>query len=210
MWDRKHAIGGVEIKSADRGEAVARIATRGVIDKDNDVILPGAFQDGADLIISSYGHTSWQGSLPVGKGRLRTSATEALVDAQFFLGTTAGREHFEVIKQLGPQGQWSFGFDIADSDVGDFDGRRVRFLKQLTVHEASPVLIGAGIDTGTLAVKSTATLTPQEQLATEFARFVDIGLAHDIADELADIRDRLELDDELRRIARLHFGGRYD
>lgn len=144
----------VELKAGDKGEFSAVIATFDVIDKDGDVTLPGAFTDSAEVVISAYGHQSWAGALPVGKGRLRTTAKEAIVDGQFFMDTTAGRDTFLAVKQLGSLGQWSYGFDVVDSEPGDKDGQRVRFLKRMAVHEASPVLIGAGVNTRTLATKA--------------------------------------------------------
>lgn len=151
--DHKH-FRHVEIKSADKGEVTAVFATFNVKDKDGDVTLPGAFEDGAEVVISSYQHTSWQGALPVGKGRIRTTKTEALVDAQFFMDTTAGRDTFQVIKELGPRQEWSYGFDTVDSERGKFQGEDANFLKSLKVHEVSPVLVGAGVNTRTLAVKA--------------------------------------------------------
>lgn len=146
----------VEIKSADKGLVTAVFATFNVKDKDGDVTLPGAFTDGQEIVISSYQHTSWQGGLPVGKGRIRTTKTEALVDAQFFLDTTAGRDTFNVIKALGARQQWSYGFDTLEADRGTFNGEDVQFLKKMLVHEASPVLVGAGVNTRTLSAKGFA------------------------------------------------------
>lgn len=144
----------IEIKSADKGQVSAVFATFNVKDKDGDVTLPGAFQNGAEVIISSYQHTSWGGALPVGKGTIRTTRTEAIVDAQFFMDTTAGRDTFQVIKALGPRQQWSYGFDTLEADRGTFKGEDVQFLKKMLVHEVSPVLVGAGVNTRTLAAKA--------------------------------------------------------
>lgn len=147
-------LSNVEIKSEDRGEFSAVFSTFNVVDSDGDVTHPGAFEDGAECLISSYGHQSWQGALPVGKGRIRQTKSEAVCDGQFFMDTTHGRDTFAVVKALGGSQQWSYGFDILDSEDGQFDGRKARFLKRLQVHEVSPVLIGAGVNTRTLAVKS--------------------------------------------------------
>lgn len=144
----------VEIKSADKGQVSAVFATFNVVDKDGDVTVPGAFEDGAEVIISSYGHTSWSGALPVGKGRIRVMADEAVLEGQFFLDTTAGRDTFEVVKQLGARQEWSYGFDVLDAEDGIVDGRNVQILKKLLTHEVSPVLRGAGVNTRTLAVKA--------------------------------------------------------
>jgi hypothetical protein len=148
------SLTGVTIKNADKGEVSAVIATFNVIDKDGDYTPPGAFTEGQDVLISAYGHKSWEGALPIGKARIRTTKSEAIIDGQFFMDTTAGRDTFNVVKALGPHQQWSYGFDIKDSEPGTVGGQRVRILKSLDVHEASPVLIGAGVNTRTLATKS--------------------------------------------------------
>lgn len=144
----------VEIKSADEGRVTAVFATFNVTDKDGDVTLPGAFEEGAEVLISSYQHTSWQGALPVGKGRIFSNNKEAILEGQFFMETAAGRDTFEVVKQVGGKQEWSYGYDVLDAEYGVHEGREVQFLKKLKTHEVSPVVVGAGVDTRTLAVKS--------------------------------------------------------
>ncbi|TCO47307.1 HK97 family phage prohead protease [Actinocrispum wychmicini] len=144
----------VEVKDPDRGEVTAVFATLDTIDADGDVTVPGAFTDGAPVRISAYGHTTWQGVLPVGKGVIRTTDREAILDGQFFLDTAAGRDTFAVVKQMGDLQEWSYGYDPVTFSYGEQDGRPVRFLEGITVHEVSPVLRGAGVDTRTLAVKN--------------------------------------------------------
>lgn len=155
------ALKSVEIKDAAEGIVEAVFSTFNVKDHDNDVTLPGAFQDGAKVRISAYGHSSWGPSRgassvpqpPVGKGVLRVSGTEAMLEGQFFLKTQAGRDHFELVKEMDDLQEWSYGYDIVDSERGEFEGEKVRFLKQMIVHEVSPVLLGAGVGTRTIAVK---------------------------------------------------------
>lgn len=153
MTDRK-TLAGVAIKNADRGEVEAVFATLNVIDSDGDVTLDGAFPEGAEVPISAYGHASHGGALPVGMGKIRTTDTEAILDGKFWLDTTAGREHFDVVKKMGGKGQWSYGYTPLDAGPGTHDGVDVRLLKRLDVHEVSPVLIGAGVGTRTLSAKS--------------------------------------------------------
>lgn len=160
MTDTK-ALTGVEIKDAEEGIVEAVFAKFNVKDHDNDVTLPGAFEDGAKVRISAWGHSSWGPSRgassvpqpPVGKGVIRVVDDEARLEGQFFLKTQAGRDHFEVIKEMGDQQEWSYGYDTADFEMGEFEGEKVRFLKSQIVHEVSPVMLGAGIGTRTLAVK---------------------------------------------------------
>lgn len=143
----------VEVKDADAGLVSAVVATFDVVDHDGDVTLKGAFPDGVEVPISAYNHASWEGSLPVGKGTFRSTSTEAIFEGQFFLDTTAGRDTFAVVKHLGSLGQWSYGYEPVKHSRGERDGKSVRVLEQLKVHEASPVLLGAGINTRTLDTK---------------------------------------------------------
>jgi HK97 family phage prohead protease len=144
----------VEIKDEAKGEVRAVFSTFNKIDAHRDVTVPGAFTDGEEMPISSYGHTSWDGALPVGKGRIRQTQKEAIFEGTFFLDTTGGADTFRTVKQLGELGQWSYGYDALDYSFGDHDGQKVRFLNKLKVHEVSPVLLGAGVGTRTLATKS--------------------------------------------------------
>ena len=146
---------GVEIKDAAAGEVTAVFATLGVVDHDGDVTRPGAFTDGAKVAISAYGHASWSGALPAGKGTIHVRGDQAVLDGTFFLSTQHGRDTFETVKALAEDGlgEWSYGFDIDKSVFGEHEGKSVRFLDRLTVHEVSPVLLGAGINTRTLAAK---------------------------------------------------------
>lgn len=144
----------VEIKDADKGEVVAVFATLDVIDSDRDVTVKGAFETGAPVRISAYGHKSWEGLLPVGKGTIREIGQEAVMEGRFFLDTVAGRDTFTVVKELGDLQEWSYGYDVEDSEPGEVNGQNVRILKKLKVHEVSPVLLGAGVGTRTVSAKS--------------------------------------------------------
>lgn len=144
----------LKLDDADKGEVSAVFATFNVIDKDGDVTIPGAFKEGAEVLISAYGHKSWEGALPVGKGVIHTNSREAIFKGKFFMDTQAGRDTFQVVKELGAKQEWSYGFDVVDSEMGEKDGQRARFLKTMDVHEVSPVMIGAGVNTRTLSVKS--------------------------------------------------------
>lgn len=153
--DRK-SFSRVEIKDADKGEVEAVFATLNVVDSDGDVTPPGAFEDGAKVRISAYGHKSWEGVLPVGKGAIREVGNEAIMAGRFFMDTQAGADTFQVVKELGADGlqEWSYGYDPAEYSFGEFADQQVRFLNKLKVHEVSPVLLGAGVGTRLLTAKS--------------------------------------------------------
>jgi hypothetical protein len=192
----------VEIKDAEKGEVEAVFATFGVKDKDGDVTLPGAFEDGAEVLISAYGHSSWGGHLPVGKGAIKTTATDARLVGKFFLNTVAGREHFSVIKELGASQEWSYGFDVKGTGevTPEMEQQGVhRVLTALKVHEVSPVLLGAGIDTRTVDVKSEgeAAARAAAEAAAAKAAADEQAAAQAETDRLALERDR----DEAYRVA---------
>lgn len=156
----------VRVKDADKGLVEAVFSTFGVLDSDGDITLPGAIEDGAEVVISAYGHRSHWGSLPVGKGRIRTTDTEAILEGQFFLDTTAGRETFEVVKELVDDrlGEWSWSLHDVKSHRGDLNGRSVNFIDSVRIKEVSPVLIGASIGTRTLSAKARAALDELEHI----------------------------------------------
>ena len=133
-----------------------------VIDKDGDVTLPGAFTDGQKVKIAYWGHR-WS-DLPVGVGVIHADEEKAWVDGKFFIDTDAGMETYKTVKNLGDLQEWSYGFKILDDEIGDFEGKQVRILKQLDVYEVSPVLIGAGVGTGTTSLKS-ANSKPQSEVS---------------------------------------------
>lgn len=165
---------GFKLDDEKEGTFVARIATLDVMDKDGDVTIPGAFQKGAAILISAYQHGSWMGNLPVGKAVINESGDEVLGVGEFNLKTEAGNEHYQAVKFSGELQEWSYGFKVLevgsekelDSWTDDHDGARPqRILKKLQVFEMSPVLLGAGVDTATLAIKSVTTYNDQAEMA---------------------------------------------
>jgi HK97 family phage prohead protease len=162
----------VELK-ATAGDLSAVFSTFNVPDHDHDVTLPGAFDDGAAVrLLPSHNWAHYM----IGKGVIRSDAERAVFDGKFFLTTAEGRNWYESIKAdraTGePMQEWSYGFDVLDAEPGVWDGEPVRFLKKLKVHEVSPVTLGAGIGTTTLAVKSSDPL-PDELRAAWTAAFVN-------------------------------------
>ncbi|MGH9250129.1 MAG: HK97 family phage prohead protease [Acidimicrobiales bacterium] len=148
-------LGPVDFKAGDKGEFSAVIATYGVIDSDGDVTEPGAHRNGQKAVVSPYGHASMMGTLPVGTAVLKTEAGRTVAEGQYFMDMPEGRSAFTAMKRLYEQGlgEWSYGYEIVDAEMGEMDGQRVRFLKQVDVYEVSHVLRGAGVGTGTLAAK---------------------------------------------------------
>lgn len=147
----------LKITDADRGLVEAVFSTFNIIDHDGDVLLEGAFEDGAKVRISAYGHRSWWGELPVGRGTIRAEKDRAVLEGQFFLSTEGGKETFEVIKQMEELQEWSYSLDDVEtalvSDLPDDLQGANRAISKVAVYEVSPVLAGASIGTETLSVK---------------------------------------------------------
>ena len=94
----------------------------------------------------------------IGRGEIVTDNDKAVFKGEFIMDTERGREAYNTVKAMGDLQQWSFGYEVVDSEKGAFqkDGfetQDVRYLKELRVWEVSPVLVGANQETYTLAVK---------------------------------------------------------
>jgi HK97 family phage prohead protease len=145
------------VKSADEGTVTAIFSRFNVKDLDGDVTMPGAFEDGAEVLISAYNHETWCGGLPVGKGVIHCDDEKAWLDGQFFLDTQAGKETFTTVKNVGDLQEWSYGYKVLETgEVTDamYQQGVWRVLKKLKVWEVSPVMVGAGIGTETVSIKS--------------------------------------------------------
>lgn len=148
----------VELKDADQGIVSAVFSSFDVVDLDGDIVSKEAFtgKDGVRVPVSAYGHKSWEGMPPVGVASVKVTDGEAIADMQFNLKTQAGRDTFEVIKQMGDLQEYSWGFTVKESDQDEVEGKSVRVIKSVDIHEVSPVMMGAAGPgrTRTLAYKS--------------------------------------------------------
>jgi len=164
---KRKSIGRVTIKDATAGEVSAVIATLDVVDHDGDVVLKGAVDDGAKVVISAYGHQSWDGELPVGVGTVKEIGSELVFDGRFFMQTPHGSATFETVKELSAEDlqEWSFSLEEVESERGTRGGKSVNLIKAVTIKEVSPVLRGAGINTRTLATKGIKALASDTRQA---------------------------------------------
>lgn len=153
--DRK-AFTPYEFKLSETGDVSVAFSRFNVIDSDGDVTFPGAHPVGKSIPMSAYGHTSWDGALPIGKGTIREQGDLAILDGRFFMDTDQGRNAYHTTKAMADLQEWSYGYSVIVGGPGMFDGKRVRELRKLDVFEVSPVLKGAGVGTSTLAIKSGA------------------------------------------------------
>jgi len=139
------------------GKVSAVFSVFNEIDSDGDVVLPKSIRSGyGDKgVVMCWGH-DWKNI--IGKGKIKQDDEQAVFEGEFNMNTTAGKEAYETVKAMGDIQQWSFGFEVNDSEHGMFkkdggDEVEVRYLKDVKVWEVSPVLVGANQNTHTLAVK---------------------------------------------------------
>ena len=96
--------------------------------------------------------------MPIGKGTIKSDEGKATFEGEFFMDTESGKEAYNIVKNMADMQQWSFGYRVNDAErgkIGEGDEEKdARFLKDLTVFEVSPVLVGANQETYTLAIKS--------------------------------------------------------
>ena len=142
------------------GEIVARVASLSVVDKDGDVILPGAINGSQPVMISGFGHSAMRhGAIPVGAGTIVERGGAIILEGKYFLDIEPGLIAFRVVKALQDAGvptEWSFGYDVVTRSEPNEDQRRAgawRVINKMIVREVSPVVFGAGIQVETLSAK---------------------------------------------------------
>ncbi len=132
------------------GTVTAVFSTFGVVDKDMDIVEPSAFTPGQQVPMT-WAH-NW--SMPVGRGVILLEQDRALFSGHFFMATQAGQEAYKTVKAMADLQEWSWGFQVLDAAYETRDGVPIRVIKKAQVYEVSPVLVGAGEDTATLAIKT--------------------------------------------------------
>lgn len=142
----------------DSGKGLARIAVLSAIDSDGDTYAPGAFswkEGGGQWVQIIPAHD--RRAMPFGKAWVYEKGDDVLADLYLNLDTQAGKDWHAALKFDLTTGkavqEWSYGYQTLDEEQGLRNGVRVNVLKRQDVDEISPVLRGAGIGTGTLAMK---------------------------------------------------------
>lgn len=160
----------VEIKDEEKGEIEAVFATVDVVDKDHDIIRPAAIVEGAKAKLSDYAHSAVFGAAPVGKGTMHQVKNKAVFRGHYFMSTTRGVEAFRTLKEIGPDQEWSFGYQVMGWEEPEEEDRKKgawRILTKLDAFEISPVLRGAGLGTRTVSVKAAGASPPPKSPGAE-------------------------------------------
>ncbi len=148
------------LKGTAEGTGRVVFATLDVVDKDGDVTIPGAFGNQTAKLVGAH---DW--SQPsIGLAKVSEDGTDAVADIQFNLQMEAAKNWWQSLKfnfDNGINQEFSYGFDILKESFQERDGRQVRVLEKLKVHEISPVMVGAGVGTRIQTMKSGRTMEQQ-------------------------------------------------
>ena len=155
---------GLELRddSDDTGSVTARFATLEVPDSYDTIMARGAFGE-QKVLLSGYNHAAWgtagffgggvPGDAPVGRGSIREDGNEAIFEGEFWLDTDPGRNTYIAIKRAAELQEWSFGFFVLDEEVEERDGEEYERYTKIDVREVSPVIVGGGVNTGTIDIR---------------------------------------------------------
>ena len=168
----------ITFKADDDGQGTfeAVFSTMNVNDRDDDIVVNGAFGN-QDVLISQYNHGSWDGSakaLPIGVGRIFERGDQGIVQGEFDMDDPDAVKTYEKMKYLTAKGRrqefsyalpkvksrWlnvaeaieEFGVEAFEHNSPRWDD--VRVIEKVEVPEVSPVLMGASVDTRLLSIKS--------------------------------------------------------
>lgn len=198
------------------GEIKAVFATLDVIDRDGDVLLPKSI--GTQRVrLSAYGHQSWAGAMPIGKGEVVEQGNEAIFAGRVFLDMPHAKEQFDLVRNMGDLQEWSFSLQDVVAENAQRDGKSVRMIKSVRVHEVSPVFAGAGLDTRLLHAKqglddcrckelrdeNQALKTMIEGMRTEEARRLVRAFSHTKGESLARYLEQQMGDDRSEAVMRM-------
>ena len=152
------------------GKVEAVFSVLNEIDSDGDVVMPNSIKSGyGESGVAMVWAHDWK--KPIGRGEIFQDGEKAKFKGQFIMDTQDGRDAFETVKAMGDLQQWSFGYEVVDSENGTFtkDGMdtEARFLNELKVWEVSPVLVGANQNTYTVGVKEKSEETSGLTLTNE-------------------------------------------
>jgi hypothetical protein len=170
--------------TGDAGEVVADIATLNVKDKMGDVTLPGYFGKQPASIVLAH---EW-GPVMLGKGTITEVEDKARFTGSFNMSkddpearAVFSRLKFDQDPAFGePRIEWSYGYNTLPGGSEPFtdheefgSGTFLRPLKDgspgVEVAEVSPVMIGAGEGTGTVAVKGMSFTSMMETTGAPWA-----------------------------------------
>jgi hypothetical protein len=185
----------IEIKSIPERRVRAIIASFNCVDHDLDVTEPTEIAPGQTAVVSAFGHSAVKDRPRQSAGVVWTGSKVAGIDAQYF-DTAAGNDAFTMVRELHSSGplEWSYGFQ-ARRERGHFQGKSVNYLRDVKIHEVSPVAVAAGMGTGTLSAKSADRLSYGSQFDHLPAALAEAVAAASFTLARLDWKERQEMED---------------
>lgn len=184
MDTKRYTPEDMKLDSNGEGTFTAVFATLDAIDRDGDTYDPGVFGE-QDVKISQYNHGSWKegaAALPIGIGKIYENGNKAIISGEFDPEDDDAMKTYRKLKYFASKGhntEWSFALPDVEWRKETRDGQEVRVLTKIKVPEVSPVLMGAGIDTELLSIKTTNknrgvdNTDEKEDIETMSMKFVD-------------------------------------
>ena len=171
-WLETKCPGDQDCACDERGEGYLKavFCTFGDIDKDGDIVHAGAVGD-QNVLLSAYQHTSWDGALPIGKGRVYEENGLGVFEGHINMELQSAKDTYSAMKFAPEHQEWSWGFNVTKYDYSDDGGSiwspRTMNIYETEIFEVSPVLIGAGNGTRLVELKSARQLYPDASTKTE-------------------------------------------
>jgi len=115
------------LQITDNGTVEAVFSVFNEIDSDNDVVLPNAIRSGYGEkgVVMCWGH-DWKQI--IGKGKIVTDENKATFKGKFNMTTNAGKEAYETVKAMEDMQQWSFGFEVNDSEMACYGWCKSKYI----------------------------------------------------------------------------------
>lgn len=154
-----------QIKEFDdeTGIVTALTNSMGIVDLDNDRLLPGAFENSMsrleeDTVSVLWGHDSKEVVGKVLDGYeigLQDGRSVLYLEMLFNLNSSRGRDAYSDVRG-GFINEWSVGFNVDPSDISvtQEEGKSITNIEKVSLVEVSAVLRGASPGTGTVSVKA--------------------------------------------------------
>ena len=130
--------------------ATLKFAKMGEPDHDDDVWQQGSIGT-QECLMSQWGHSIWKGTTPIGKVKCREENGFGVADVAFNPEVQAAVETWSTLKFAPELTEVSVGFFVTKYSYGE--GMR-RYIEEADIYEISPVMRGAGTETGVMSVKS--------------------------------------------------------
>ena len=147
-----------------QGYVLARVATLNIPDNEDDVLMSDSVGT-QDIIVSKWNHSSKQvfGPSPVGMGRVYEDGDSLLAEMEYFLDDEPPNREaidaYNTVKHLSKKNQcyWSIAYKTKETDYKQIDDggmvRVIRYIRRMSVDEASPVDDPGGVGTRTIDIK---------------------------------------------------------